>query len=208
GVGVRAVDQDLDARAVARGEVGREAARDLDPDRRAPRIQRLADVARPVGPADDAEMPARGERVHQRARRGGLVVVHHERRDVPHVSGDGVAEEHDLEDRRAEHDPLGPRVAEELAEFLLHQRADPEQPLSPRFPPQVAIRSPLLRTSDPPRPTLLVPRHDAHRVILFWNDAVASPIPAAANTSMDSPWVQSASSPTPFRNTPRVTFTK
>src|SRR5690606_15411488 len=96
--------------------------------------------------------------------------------------------EQDLEDRRAEHDPLRPGIAEELAHLLLHQRADPQQLLPPDLPAHVAVR-PGSVPAAAVRPRSVAPAAVRPRPI---PPAALRPSPVPAATVHQSPFPHAA----------------
>jgi hypothetical protein len=76
------------------------------------------------GPLHDVEVPAADQRRDELAAVVALVAVEHDRRRVPHVGRDRVAEDQELDDRRDEHEPGHARIAEDLAQLLAHHPAD------------------------------------------------------------------------------------
>ncbi len=118
GLRIRAVDHQLQPGGATAGEIRAIAGRHHQGHVRLAAAQRAADVVVALDLADQI-VEARGlHAAREVARGGGVVLIEHDRGDVPHVGVDRVAEEQELHDRQGHHHGQGQPVAAELLELL------------------------------------------------------------------------------------------
>ena len=152
GVRRAAVHQQLDLGRPPRGEVGGEAARDLETHHHVSMVQRPGEVRGTVARGHHAEVARRGERIHQPARVRAPVVVDHHGAGVAHVGGGRVAEDQELHDGCDEQDVEPPQP--------FHDAPLEQQPKQCRIDPRERTEQPLIHAQDQGHRAAADPRNE------------------------------------------------